>query len=185
MGYRVYMVRYDDSLGEMLGSASMDPLDRRGLTIGYYGAVSKISYSNHHNGSIDTGRHGFEILVSNDITAKDLAPELSLYNKFMNLYEINDDELRMYSRHYDTGETFNKANGEIYDYKNFYSVIRIPYELYNVKNVIYEPIYLSNASDFNWYYASRNFITVSELKIQEYVKYMGGIYKHDNGKCIG
>ena len=86
MGYRVYMVRYDDSLGEMLGSASMDPLDRRGLTIGYYGAVSKISYSNHHNGSIDTGRHGFEILVSNDITAKDLAPELSLYNKFMNLY---------------------------------------------------------------------------------------------------
>ncbi len=184
MGYKVYMVRYDDTYGEMLGSSSLDPLDRRGLTTGYYGSVSRITYSNHHNGSLNTGEHGFEILVQNTITKEELTPELALYSKFRKFYNINDDKIRMYSKDYYNDQIFNKSNGEVYSNKNFYSVLRIPYELFNVKNVIYEPIYLTNANDFNWYYSSNNWIKISELKIKEYVTYIGGTYKSDNSNCL-
>ena len=184
MGYRVYMTRYNDSYGELLGNASLVRLDRRALTMGYYGAVSKVVYSNHHNASRNTTSSGFEILVSNQITANDLYPEISLYNKFKKLYNINDNKIRVYSRNSDTNEIFNKSNGEVYSYKNYYSVIRVPYELFNVKSIIYEPIYMSNSSDFNWYYSANNWIKVSELKIEEYVKFMGGDYNPDNQKCL-
>ena len=43
---------------------------------------------------------------------------------------------------------------------------------------------MTNASDFNWYYASRNWIKVSEIKIKEYVNSIGGVYKSDNSKCL-
>ena len=184
MGYRVYMIRYDDSLGEMLGDDRLDPLDRRGLTTGYYGAVSKVTYSNHHNGSINTGEHGFEILVQHSMTKDDLATELSIMSKFRKFYNLYDDKIRMYSKDYDTDHIFDKSNGQVYSNKNYYSVLRIPYELYNVKNVIYEPIFMTNADDFNWYYASNNWIKVSELKIKEYVTSIGGTYKSDNSKCL-
>ena len=184
MGYKVYMTRYDDSLGEMLGNSELDYLDRRGLTIGYYGVVSKIVYSNHHNGSMNTNLSGFEVLVGNNLTRDELSTEISLYNKFMKFYDISDDRMRMYSKDYYTDEMFDKTNGIVYGNRNYYAVIRIPYELYNVKNVIYEPIYMTNANDFNWYYASDNWIKVSELKIKEYVSSIGGTYKSDNSKCL-
>ncbi len=184
MGYKVYMTRYDDTYGEMLGNSSLDPLDRRGLTIGYYGAVSKITYSNHHNGSMNTTSSGFEILVQNSKTKAELASEFNIYNKYRTFYNINDDQIRMYSKDYYNDQIFNKANGEVYGNKNYYAILRIPEELFGVKNVIYEPIYMTNPNDFNWYYASDNWITVSELKIKEYVTSIGGTYKSDNSKCL-
>ena len=184
MGYKVYMIRYDDSYGEMLGNSNMDQLDRRALTTGYYGVVSKVTYSNHHNGSLNTQEHGFEILVQNSITKEELQPELAILNKFKKFYNIYDNKKRIYSKDYDTDEIFDKSNGQVYSNKNYYSVLRIPYELYNVKNVIYEPIYMTNSDDFNWYYASNNWIKVSELKIKEYVTSIGGTYKSDNSKCL-
>lgn len=184
MGYKVYMVRYDDSLGEMLGNSSMDNLDRRGLTVGYYGAVSRVAYSNHHNGSLDSYEHGFEILVQNNMTKEQLKPEYNLYDKFKKISGINDTKIRIYGKDYEDGRILDKTNGQVYNEKNYYSVLRATYELFNVKNVIYEPIYMTNASDFNWYYASRNWIKISELKIKEYVNYIGGVYKSDNSKCL-
>ena len=184
MGYKVYMVRYDDSYGEMLGNNSLDKLERRGLTTGYYGSVSRITYSNHHNASGSSYMAGFEILVQNTLNKDELAPELNIYNKFMKFYDLEEDRIRMYSRDYNTDMIFNKSNGEVYDYKNYYAVLRIPYELFNVKNVIYEPIYMTNPNDFNWYYGSNNWIKVSELKIKEYVTYIGGTYKSDNSRCL-
>ncbi len=184
MGYRVYMIRYDDSLGEMLGNDSLDPLDRRGLTTGYYGAISKVTYSNHHNGSLDTEEHGYEILVQTGVSKEQLTTELAIYNKFQRFYNIGNDRIRMYAKDYDTAEILDKANGQVYSNKNFYAVLRIPHELFNVKNVIYEPIFMTNANDFNWYYASNNWIKVSELKIKEYVTSLGGTYKSDNSKCL-
>lgn len=184
MGYKVYMVRYDDSYGEMLGNNRIDNLDRRGITLGYYGSVSRVTYSNHHNAAGSSYTSGFELLVQNTATKEELAPEFNIYNKFMKFYNLSEDRIRMYSRNYDTGEIFNKSNGEIYDYKNYYSVLRIPYELFNVKNIIYEPIYMSNPNDFNWYYGSNNWIRVSEIKIKEYVNYIGGTYKSDNSMCL-
>ena len=184
MGYKVYMIRYDDTYGEMLGNSGLDQLDRRGLTTGYYGAVSRVVYSNHHNGSLNTGAYGFEILVQNSMTKEDLVVELSLANKFRKFYGINDNAVRVYSKDYYTDQIFDKENGQVYGNKNYYAVIRIPYELFNVKNVIYEPIYMTNANDFNWYYASNNWIKVSELKIKEYVTSIGGTYKSDNSMCM-
>ena len=184
MGYKVYMTRYDDSLGEMLGNSGLDPLDRRGLTIGYYGAVSRVAYSNHHNGSMYEDDSGFEILVQNEATKAELEPELTLFNKYKKFYDIGNDRIRMYSKDYYNDEIFNKANGEVYGNKNYYSILRIPRELFNVKNVIYEPIYMTNPNDFNWYYASNNWIPISELKIKEYVTSIGGTYKTDNSKCL-
>lgn len=184
MGYRVYMTRYDDTYGEMLGNKKMDQLDRRGLTIGYYGSISRVVYSNHHNGARNLTASGFEILVSNQATQNDLYVENILYNKFRKFYNINDNSIRMYSKNYDTDEIYNKANGEIYDYMNYYAVIRIPYELFNVSNVIYEPMYLTNSADYTWYWSNQNWIKVSEMKIQEYVNYMGGKYNKDNSSCL-
>lgn len=184
MGYKVYMVRYDDTYGEMLGNSGLDQLDRRGLTTGYYGAVSRVVYSNHHNGSLNTYEHGFEILVQNSMTKEELVTELSLANKFRKFYGINDNKIRVYSKDYFTDQIFDKENGQVYSNKNYYAVLRIPYELFNVKNVIYEPIYMTNANDFNWYYASNNWIKISELKIKEYVTSIGGTYKSDNSMCM-
>ena len=184
MGYKVYMIRYDDSLGEMLGNSSMDPLDRRGLTIGYYGAVSRVSYSNHHNGSLNRGEHGFEIIVQGSLNKEELSTEYNIFSKFKKFYGINDSKVRMYAKDYENDMILDKSNGKVYNNKNYYSILRLTYELFNVKNVIYEPIYMTNANDFNWYYASRNWIKVSEIKIKEYVNYIGGTYKSDNSKCL-
>ena len=184
MGYRVYMIRYDDSLGEMLGTNDMDPLDRRAFTIGYYGTVSKIAYSNHHNGSLDMGNSGFEILVQASMNKDDLSTEYAIYDRFKKFYGINDNAIRIYAKDYDNSVILDKTNGTVYKNRNYYSVLRIPYELYNLKFVIYEPIYMTNANDFNWYYASKNWILVSELKIREYVNSIGGTYKSDNKKCL-
>ena len=184
MGYSVYMIRYDDSLGEMLGNDTMDPLDRRGLTIGYYGAVSRITYSNHHNGSLNSGEHGFEIIVQGALTKDDLKTEYSLYDKYKKFYDVKDNKIRMYSKDYENSMILDKTNGQVYSNKNYYSILRNTYELFNVKTVIYEPIYMTNANDFNWYYASRNWIKVSEIKIKEYVTSIGGVYKSDNSKCL-
>lgn len=184
MGYKVYMVRYDDTYGEMLGDKSMDQLDRRGLTMGYYGSVSRITYSNHHNGSANNGNYGFEVLVGNQRTLNNLVIERSLYNKFKAYYGINDNAIRVYSRDYDTGIVYNKLYGEIYSNTNYYAVIRIPYELFNVDNTIYEAIYMTNNNDFNFYVTNKKWIEIAEIKIKEYVNYLGGVYNPDNSKCL-
>lgn len=184
MGFSVYMTRYNDTYGEMLGDNSLNNLSRRALTIGYYGAVSRVTYSNHHNGSVRTGDYGFEMLVANELSKKDLVVETSLYNKFREFYKINDDAIRLYSRDYDTGYSYNKISGTIYSFGNYYAVIRIPLELFNVKTTIYEPIYMSNSNDYNWYVSSGNWINVSEIKIREYVNYLGGTYDANNSGCL-
>lgn len=184
MGYKVYMTRYDDSYGTLMGAINMDQLQRRSLTVGYYGAVSKVAYSNHHNASVRSGEHGFEILVSNKLSLEDLVLETSLYNKYKKYYNINDNTLRLYSRDYNTGNSYNKLNGNVYSYMDYYAVIRIPDELFNVKTVIYEPIYMSNSNDFNWYWTNNNWIEVTEIKIEEYINYLGGTYNKDNSKCL-
>lgn len=184
MGYKVYMLRYDDTYGEIFGNDKVKPLNGKGLAIGYYGSVSKIVYSNHHNGSLNPSEYGFEILVQNDRTKEELKTELTLANKFRKFYGIDDNKIRVYSRDYNTEQIYNKENGEVYNYQDYYAVLRIPDELFKVKNVIYEPAYMTNANDFNWYYGSNNWVKISELKIKEYVNAIGGTYKSDNSKCL-
>ena len=183
MGYKVYMTRYGDSLGEMIGDSAIDNLDRRSLTVGYYGAVSKIVYSNHHNGSYNKNSHGYEVIVGNYFNEKDLTLLKSLTDDYRKYYKINDDEVRLYSKGYNSLEKNDKSKYKIYDERDYYSVIRIPYELFNVRSIIYEAIYMSNSNDFNWYMNNNNYINISELKIKKYVEYLGGKYEKDNTKC--
>lgn len=184
MGLKVYMTRYDDSYGMMMGSNKLDYLQRRALTMGYYGAVSRVVYSNHHNASYNNLEYGFEILVSNNLELEDLELEINLYNKYKKYYNISDNAYRLYSRDYNTGISYDKSKGNVYSYIDYYAVIRIPMELFNVKTVIYEPIYLSNSNDFSWYYTNNKWIEVTELKIREYVNYLGKSYNSDNSMCL-
>ena len=43
---------------------------------------------------------------------------------------------------------------------------------------------MTNPNDFNWYYSAGNWIKISEIKIEEYVTYMGGKYNPNNKKCL-
>ncbi len=183
MGYKVLMIRDKDNDGLMFGATSLLDLQRRSLAIGYYGAVSRIAYSNHHNASKSQTAHGFEIIVGNHSTLDDLVVETSLYNKYKSYYK-NQNGIKLYSKNYDTDVVYNKVNGNVYNSADYYAVIRIPYELFNVKNVIYEPIYISNLSDYNWYWTKNNWINVTEMKIETYVNALGGIYNKDNKTCL-
>lgn len=183
MGYKVFLTRNNDTYGTLLGDNTLLQLQRRALTIGYYGAVSRITYSNHHNGSKSRNDYGFEIIVPNSSTVDDLILEMSLYNKYKKFYNINNG-IRLYSKNYDNDIIYNKANDKVYDAENYYAVIRIPYELFNVKTVIYEPIYLSNDNDFDWYWINKGWIKTTEMKIEEYVNYLGGVYNKDNSMCL-
>ena len=184
MGLKVYMTRYKDVWGQMMGTDKLDYLQRKALTVGYYGVVSRVSYSNHHNASENFNDHGFEIVVSNNLSLDNLDVEISLYNKYKKLYALNDYNIRLYTRDYNTSIAYNKLYGDIYSIIDFYAIIRIPDELFNVKNIIYEPIYISNTNDFNWYWNNKKWIDVSELKIEEYVNYIGGNYNKDNSMCL-
>ncbi len=183
MGYRVYMTRYDDTYGEMLGSKNMLELQRRSLTVGYYGSVSKVSYSNHHNAVSNTSSHGFEILVANDIDKEHMLVNKELYSKYLKYYDIEPSR-RIYSRDLATGSILDKTNDQVYSYQNYYAMIRIPRELFNVFVTIYEPIYISNTRDFNWYWIKKKVIDVTEIKIETYVNYLGGKYDKDNSSCV-
>ena len=184
MGLKVYMTRYDDTYGNMMGTSKLDNLQRRALTVGYYGVVSKVIYSNHHNASLRNGDYGFEILVSNSSSSADLLLERSLYDKYNEYYGIKDNALRLYSRDSNTGNSYNKLDGKIYNYIDYYAMIRIPLELFNVRTVIYEPIYMSNINDFDWYWNKKKWIDIAEIKIKEYVNYLGYIYNNDNSSCL-
>ena len=71
-----------------------------------------------------------------------------------------------------------------YSFKDNYAVNRIPLNVFNVKAPIYEGAYLTNKSDYNWYWNEKGYIRVSEAKIETYVNYLGGSYNSDNSSCI-
>ncbi len=183
MGYRVYLTRYKDGPAELLGNNQMVELQRRALSIGYYGSVSRVTYSNHHNAVNNTSARGFEILVSNNANEEQLRVNKELYYKYLKYYEL-DESRRIYSRDLDTGSIYDKTGNQTYPYDDYYAVIRIPRHLFGVYVTIYEPIYISNPREFNWYWVNKKIIDITEIKIQTYVEYLGGKYNKDNSSCL-
>lgn len=177
-GLRVLMLRdTDDNYGIVMGDEGMEPVDRKAFAVGYYGAVSKIVYSNHHNSSGNTSSAGWEILTPASASYDDLAVEHKIADDWSNLYiRSYDPYYRFYTKDYETGTASNKMNGEIYGFEDYYSVIRIPNKLFNVKNVLYEGAYINNNSDMYWYYNSENWKKLSEVKIKHYVESIGVKY---------
>ena len=183
-GFSVYMTRKDDSYGSGLGDSTLSRLHRRAYEMGYYGVVSKIVYSNHHNFITYGNYSGYEILLPDYLTSGEMTNELSIANKFNEIYPLKENHLRFYATDYDTEKKYSKLSGTVYSFKDNYAVNRIPYKLFNVKSVIYEGAYLSSTDDYNWYWKEANWIKVSEAKLEVYINYLGGSYNPDNFSCL-
>ena len=154
------------------------------MEMGYYGAVSKIVYSNHHNAIDNKSFKGYEILVPLSLTSSELSNELTIMNKFNSIYPNLDNHLRFYGRDYDSEKKYNMTTGNTYSYKDNYAINRIPLNVFNVKAIIYEGCYLTNKEDYNWYWNNNGWIKLSEAKIETYVNYIGGTYNSDNSSCL-
>ena len=177
-GLKVLLSREDDGDGMLTGSEEWNRAKQRGYAIGYYGVTSKIVYSNHHNSAYNSTTSGFEVLVSNTLDENNLKTELQIINEINQKYPstLINNKFQIYSRDYETGDTFNKINAKVYSYRDYYATIRIPLELYNVKTVTYEGCYMSNINDFDWYYNKEGWKIVSEIKIKNYVESLGKTY---------
>ena len=62
-GLKVYMTRTSDVYGDKMGPSSLIRLHKVAYEMGYYGAVSKIVYSNHHNSIGNNYYSGYEVLI--------------------------------------------------------------------------------------------------------------------------
>lgn len=177
LGYSVYITRTNDTYGTMMGDSSWKNLTRKSYAIGYYGVVSKVVYSNHNNSTDSTSRRGYEILTPAQYDS--LRTEQAIASRFNSIYPSINSVNRMYARNYDTDAIFSTMGGQKYSFKNYYATIRIPYELFNTKTVTYEGFYLSNNDDYKWFWVEGNWKKVSEIKIEEYVRSLGGSYSSD------
>ena len=183
-GLRVYMTRVGDYYGNNYGPSDLIKLHKVAYEMGYYGAVSKIVYSNHHNSIGNNYYNGYEVLIAASLTGNELLTEKSIANKWNSMYPSMDNHLRFYARDYDTERKYSKLNGETYNFKDNYAVNRIPLATANVKSIIYEGCYMSNKEEFNWYWLNNNWYKISEAKIEAYVKSLGLTYNSDNSSCL-
>lgn len=175
-GLKVLLLRTDMSYGLTLGESSWPPVRKKAYALGFYGVVSKISYSNHHNSSEDLSMSGWEIIVPAQLTKEDLKEVYKISEQWNKDYPGLEQHARVYTRNYNTGSIFSKGNEEQYYFTDYYAVLRIPKELFNVKNVLFEGSYLSNPADFDWYYTKQNWRELSEVKIKTYVELLGVKY---------
>lgn len=176
-GLKVLLLRDDYSYGIVMGDESWPIVRRKAYALGYYGSAAKITYSNHHNSSLDKSLTGWEIIVSTNAIDDELDEVYKLKEEWTKIYNTQENHIRVYTRNYNTGTIFTKENNEKYYFTDYYAVIRLPYELFNVKNVLFEGAYLSNKSDFEWYYTKDNWKKLSEEKIKVYVESLGIDYQ--------
>lgn len=181
-GFTVKLLRTDDTYGDMLGNKEWAPITKRAYTAGYYGSVSRYTYSNHHNAIEDPTFMGWEVLLPSILTEAELIEEHQVVEAWNQIYPPLENHIRMYARNYETGGIYNKINGQFYGFKDYYAVNRMPYKNFSVKAPIYENIYMSNHIDFEWYYTKGNYKKMSEAKIKVYVEALGGTYKQPKEK---
>ena len=183
-GLSVYITRMTDTYGDKMGPSGLNRLHKVAYEMGYYGAVSKIVYSNHHNSIGNNYYSGYEILIPAALTSGELTNELAIANKWNNIFNITENHNRYYARNDSNDAIYSKLNGEVYNFKDYYAVNRIPYQIFNVKSIIYEGCYMSNKSEFIWYWQNDNWYKVSEAKIETYVNSLGIAYNSDNSSCL-
>ena len=183
-GLRVYMTRTNDTYGAKMGPSGLIDLHKVAYEMGYYGAVSKIVYSNHHNSIGNNYYSGYEILTAGSLTKDELNNELQIANKWNSIFNLTENHTRFYARDFDTERIYSKLNGEIYSFKDNYAVNRIPLKTSNVKSIIFEGCYMSNKDEFKWYWINNNWYKVSEAKIEVYINSLGLTYNPDNSSCL-
>ena len=77
-GLRVYMTRTNDVYGDKMGPDGLVRLHKIAYEMGYYGAVSKIVYSNHHNSIGNNYYSGYEILLAGELSKSEYQTELNI-----------------------------------------------------------------------------------------------------------
>jgi len=179
-GLRVRLNRNGTEHEMRMGPVEWVSLRRVAYGMGYHGVTSRIVYSNHHNSTADSRRNGPEIIVPASLSSSQLAPELRIINQWMSMTLNLSSGLRFYSRDFDTGTFHSKLNNQVYTFRNWYAITRIPYELFNVNLMTFEPIFMSNAANFRWYWIEENWIHMSEVKIRAYVEHLGLTYVPPN-----
>lgn len=175
-GLKVKMIREDHTYGIQMGEEDWSNIRQRAYAIGYYSVVSRISYSNHHNSSEIKGYSGWEIIVPSRVDSKELSVEKEIASAWEKKYKLRDTHMRFYARDAEDGELFSRRNKEQYQFSDYYAVIRMPYELFRQKHILYEGCYLSNSLDYDWYYNKDNWKKLSEEKIKVYVESLGKEY---------
>ena len=175
-GLTVYMNRTSTNDEPLtMGDDDWKLLSQRAYALAYYAPTSKIIYSNHHNGSVSSAR-GYEIIVPAELTASELTVEKAIYDAWDSISNPSSNQSGFYTRDYYSNAFKTKVNGEVYDYLNYYAVIRLPYELSDSKLVIYEPAYMTNSSEWYWYWYQGGYQAMSEIKIKYYVESLGITY---------
>ncbi len=172
-GLKVLMLRNDLTYGMTMGESTWPAVRKKAYALGFYGVVSKITYSNHHNSSLDTTLSGWEIIVPATSNKEYLSTIYKISDRWANTYNTLEEHTRVYTRNYNTGTIFSKENNDLYYFTDYYAVLRLPYQLFNVNNVLFEGSYLSNKTDFEWYYTNNNWKKLSEDKIKTYVEALG------------
>jgi len=177
-GLRVKINRRTNYIELEMGPTDWNLFRRRAYALGYYGVVSRIVYSNHHNAWYTDERNGPEILVLGNLTRREMRRDRTLFDKWYDFVpDLNPEQTRFYTRNFHTGEDLSKLNGEVHNIRTWFGMIRTPFELFNVSGVtIFEPAYMSNTANFEWYWLEENWKIMSEMKIRTYVEYLGLTY---------
>ncbi|MFV0250215.1 MAG: hypothetical protein ACK5HP_04205 [Bacilli bacterium] len=163
VGLKVLMIRTTDTYGLGMGNFSKASYERV-YFMGYHGVRTKVIYSNHHNANEDNSKSGFEMYVSNSMN--EMSTEISIFNSVSKINKTND----IYAKEYWDGIKYSKLSGQVYDYKNYYAILKIPSELFNLNNItIYEGCFLSNTDDFIDYWVNENWKKISDIKVEYYI----------------
>ena len=179
-GLRVRLNRNGNEHEMRMGPSEWVNLRRVAYGMGYHGVTARIVYSNHHNSTADSRRNGPEVIVAASLTAGQLSSELRIINQWMAMTPNLTTGLRFYTRNYETGTFHTKFNNQVYSFRNWYAITRIPYELFNVHLTTFEPAFMSNPANFRWYWIEENWIHMSEFKIRTYVEQLGITYVPPN-----
>ncbi len=173
-GLKVLLTREDDTYGITIENDEWTLIQKRSNAVGYYGVVSKIAYSNHTNSSYSKYDSGFELIVSNSVNVIG-TPEKQIFDSIMSIYPVYliNNQFTLYSKDSITYERYDKTQGQVYSYIDYYAVIRVPKDIFNVNVSLYEHAYMSNSNNFYWYYNLENWKRISEIKIKYYVESLG------------
>lgn len=172
-GLRVKLDRtINETYGDQMGEITWSNLKRNIYAMGTYGTVSRYAYGNHHNSSANSSVKGWEIIVSAAATKEDLAIENKIGDDWDKVFN-NGVRGRIYTRDNVMGRFQDKRNGQVYNFLEYYGMQRLNKYVFGLDYPTYENSYLSNPTEFKWYYTDGNWKRVSEVKIKHYVEAMG------------
>ena len=173
-GLKVWINRESEDYVELQGEEDWERLMKVSHTLGWYGTVSRYTYSNHHNSDQGGYGRGPEILIAPSVTEEEIPEAFRLYAEFPEVYPLITTRWRLTAKDYSTNAYLDRSEGQIYPgVRSWYANIRYPKEQYGIDVVTYEGCYLNNPEDFAWYISEGNWKKVSELKIRAYVEALG------------